>query len=68
MTAGGGRQTVCERCGVTFGCNLDGPCWCWEEAVRLPLPEAGKSTFSDCLCRTCLREVAAEAGTMSGKV
>ena len=53
------RLTVCERCGAEFGCNLDGPCWCGEEFVRLPLPKPGKSEYSDCLCRDCLREVAA---------
>ena len=59
-TASIGRQTTCERCGATFGCTLDGPCWCGEEAVTLPLPKPSESRFGDCLCRTCLREAAAE--------
>lgn len=62
------RQTVCERCGAAFGCNLDGLCWCGAEAVRLPLPEPGKSAFSDCLCRKCLREVAEAAANDSAGV
>jgi hypothetical protein len=41
---------------------LGGPCWCGEEAVRLPLPSPGKVSatgFDDCLCRDCLRTLAA---------
>jgi Cysteine-rich CWC len=56
------RQTICERCGAAFGCNLDGPCWCGEEPVRMPLPKPGESQFSDCLCRSCLRDLATENG------
>lgn len=61
-----GRQTICERCGVAFGCTLDGPCWCGEEAVKLPLPKPGESRYGDCLCRACLRDVAAEAAIPTG--
>jgi Cysteine-rich CWC len=59
----GGRQLACARCGTEFTCNVGGPCWCSEETVRLPLPQAGVASptgFDDCLCRSCLRAVAAE--------
>ncbi|HPN06255.1 MAG TPA: cysteine-rich CWC family protein [Hyphomonadaceae bacterium] len=56
------RQITCERCGAGFSCSVNGACWCGEEAVRLPLPEAGQSQFNDCLCRACLRAMAEEAG------
>ncbi|MDQ8729064.1 cysteine-rich CWC family protein [Bradyrhizobium sp. LHD-71] len=56
----GTRQLACARCGAAFACNLNGPCWCGEEALRLPLPgEASPTGFTDCLCRDCLRTVAA---------
>ncbi|RYG37443.1 MAG: hypothetical protein EON93_03610 [Burkholderiales bacterium] len=57
------RQITCERCGAGFSCSVNGACWCGEEPLRMLLPEAGKSRFSDCLCRDCLRSVAGEAGT-----
>ncbi len=55
------RRMTCERCGAAFGCTPEGTCWCAEEAVSLPLPKPGTSRFSDCLCRACLRAVAADA-------
>lgn len=61
MTLSRARPMTCERCGAAFGCNLDGPCWCGEEPYRLPLPEAGKSVYADCLCAACLRDVALKA-------
>lgn len=58
------RQLRCERCGSTFGCRNNGEvgsCWCSREEFRLPvpLPDAA-GAFADCLCPSCLREVAAE--------
>jgi hypothetical protein len=61
----GSRQLACARCGAEFSCNLHGPCWCGEEAVKLPLPKPGTTSatgFDDCLCRDCLRAVAKELG------
>lgn len=58
------RQWRCERCGTVFGCRNTGEaegCWCSNEAFRLPLPlPEGVGPFEDCLCPTCLREIAAE--------
>ena len=59
---GNSRRLACARCGTEFSCTLGGPCWCGEEAVRLPLPSLGKASatgFDDCLCRDCLRTLAA---------
>jgi hypothetical protein len=50
------RRLACAGCGVEFSCSLSGPCWCAEETVRLPMPADG----GDCLCRECLRKMAAE--------
>jgi ribosomal protein S14 len=50
------RRLACSRCGTEFTCNLAGPCWCAEEPARLPMPVDG----GDCLCRDCLRLLAAE--------
>ncbi len=56
-------RKTCQRCGAAFGCGATGdPCWCSDEAFRLPLPNPGESEFTDCLCTHCLREVAASAG------
>jgi hypothetical protein len=61
-TAAGARRIACAKCGATFGCIPDaasGRCWCGAEPFRLPVPlppEAG--AFDDCLCPSCLREVA----------
>jgi hypothetical protein len=57
----GMRHIACERCGAKFMCRPVGPgrCWCGAETFQLPMPlpaEAG--AFADCLCRSCLREVA----------
>ena len=48
------RRLACEACGTEFGCNLSGPCWCGDEAFRMPMPVDG----SDCLCPDCLRKLA----------
>jgi hypothetical protein len=50
------RQVNCSACGTAFGCNPEGPCWCAEETVRLPMPEEG----AECLCPACLRKRAHE--------
>jgi len=55
------RTLTCESCGSDFSCDPGGSCWCFEEAVRLPLPKAGRSTFKDCLCAKCLTKLAREA-------
>jgi len=49
------RRLVCSGCGTEFSCGLAGSCWCAEEAARLPMPLDG----GDCLCRDCLRKLAA---------
>jgi hypothetical protein len=48
------RRLACANCGTEFGCSLSGPCWCSDEAFRLPMPLNG----SDCLCPDCLRKAA----------
>ena len=48
------RRLACEACGTEFGCNLSGPCWCNDEAFRMPMPVDG----GDCLCPDCLRKLA----------
>ena len=55
------RQLVCSGCGTPFTCNLAGECWCAEETIRLPMPAEG----ADCLCRECLRKLAATAADPS---
>jgi hypothetical protein len=40
---------------VEFSCSLSGECWCDTETARLPMPVTGE----DCLCRECLRKMAA---------
>jgi hypothetical protein len=45
------RRLTCSGCGIEFGCDLSGQCWCAEETAKLPMPTAG----GDCLCRDCLR-------------
>ena len=49
------REVICSACGTMFGCNPDGPCWCAEETLRLPMPQDGTA---DCLCPACLRRAA----------
>jgi hypothetical protein len=49
---------VCEACGSEFSCDSGGACWCFDEAVRLPLPIDGRHAYQDCLCRDCLRKIA----------
>ncbi|HXN88372.1 MAG TPA: cysteine-rich CWC family protein [Methylocella sp.] len=49
------RRLACAGCGAEFSCNPAGPCWCMEETTRLPMPVDGE----DCLCRDCLRKMAA---------
>ena len=48
------RRLACAGCGAEFVCSLSGPCWCNDEAFRLPMPADG----SDCLCPDCLRKLA----------
>jgi hypothetical protein len=56
-TYDGLRLFACSACGTEFACGLSGTCWCAEETVRLPMPVASE----DCLCRDCLRKLAADA-------
>lgn len=49
------RRLICSACGIEFGCDLSGNCWCAEEPAKLPMPATG----GDCLCRDCLRKAAA---------
>jgi hypothetical protein len=59
---GSPRRLACARCGTDFSCTIGGPCWCGEEDVQLPLPIPGQASatgFDDCLCRDCLRTLAA---------
>jgi hypothetical protein len=56
------EPSSCERCGERFGCGVvDGDCWC----VRVPVSEAERGElareYRDCLCPTCLRELASGA-------
>ncbi|WP_354066822.1 cysteine-rich CWC family protein [Bradyrhizobium sp. OAE829] len=53
------RRLDCAGCGTEFSCSLSGPCWCSEEAFRMPMPLDG----SDCLCPACLRQAAARASS-----
>lgn len=55
------RKLACNHCGEPFACTLGGPCWCGEEAFRLPLSRvvpAADGGEGDCLCPTCLRAYA----------
>lgn len=55
------RSLACGHCGAPFSCTLGGPCWCGEEAFRLPLSSVVPETDGaegDCLCPTCLRAYA----------
>ncbi len=58
------RQVRCERCGSVFGCRNNGDvgsCWCSLQEFRLPVPlPDGVGPYEDCLCPSCLREIAAE--------
>ncbi|WP_084305006.1 hypothetical protein [Bradyrhizobium sp. ARR65] len=49
------RRLLCSGCGTPFTCELSGQCWCGKETARLPMPAEG----ADCLCRDCLRKLAA---------
>jgi hypothetical protein len=52
------RRLACSGCGTEFDCSLTGSCWCAEETVRLPMAVDARE---DCLCRDCLRKLAANA-------
>jgi hypothetical protein len=64
------RTLACERCGASFGCTTGaaGSCWCSEEAFRLPVPlPDGVGPYGDCLCPDCLRAVAADLASRTGR-
>ena len=50
----------CPHCGKTFECVHAADCWC----AKIQLSDVAKAKlkmqFNDCLCETCLREIAAE--------
>jgi rhodanese-related sulfurtransferase len=53
------RTLGCARCGGGFECNPIDHCWCGEEQFRLPVPLPDEfAQFGDCLCPSCLREIA----------
>jgi hypothetical protein len=50
---------TCERCGERFGCGAaDGGCWCADVAVPGSARRDLAARYRDCLCPTCLRELA----------
>jgi hypothetical protein len=51
------RRLACARCGAEFSCSLSGPCWCSDEAFRVPMP----TDDGDCLCPQCLRKLATQS-------
>jgi hypothetical protein len=57
------RRLACSGCGMEFGCNPAGPCWCSDESFRLPMPVDG----GECLCTDCLRKIAAAKAANSSR-
>ncbi|MEP6789046.1 MAG: cysteine-rich CWC family protein [Acidobacteriota bacterium] len=56
------EQKVCGSCGKPFGCGakLEG-CWCTELTLTKSQAEDLKTRFNDCLCPSCLAELASRA-------
>lgn len=59
MTQDSPPQSVCPRCGKTFGCGAERgekTCWC----VALPPLAGPRPAGASCLCPDCLRQALAE--------
>jgi hypothetical protein len=48
---------TCERCGESFGCQLNG-CWCESVKIGPETLQWLQRSFSDCLCPNCLGDLA----------
>jgi hypothetical protein len=55
----------CPRCGAEFECKVDDlrNCDCVAVKVTLPVLKTLQGKYEDCLCPTCLREIAASGET-----
>ena len=55
-----GEEKTCPRCGKGFVCRKDAPSLCQCAGIVLSERHRAylKQTYSDCLCASCLREIA----------
>ena len=42
----------CSKCGKNIECEPDGPCWCKELEIKLPV------SSGSCMCKECLLDMA----------
>ncbi|MBI3097166.1 MAG: cysteine-rich CWC family protein [Planctomycetes bacterium] len=55
-----GADKRCSRCGGEFDCGAGrSSCWCVSERVPKAVLDRLRAKYPDCLCPSCLREVAA---------
>ena len=52
-------EKKCARCGAVFSCRQEAGCWCAGVRVEPAMLAELRARYADCLCETCLRELAA---------
>ncbi len=56
------NNKTCPRCGAHFVCTHDAFCQCVGVRLNEKARAYLRTHYSDCLCRTCLEEVARKLG------
>ena len=51
-----GNKETCQACGVEFGCEPAGDCWCFGETVPAETLAEVQERYERCLCPACLRQ------------
>jgi hypothetical protein len=51
-------QKTCPRCARAFDCRTTAGCWCGGVRLNVATLERLRQTYRDCLCPTCLVEIA----------
>ncbi len=62
------KEKRCSKCGVAFDCGGLFGCWCRDVTLTEAELAGLRQQYSDCLCPTCLKAVAADAGIPSQSV
>ena len=61
-----GNKETCEACGVEFGCEPTGNCWCFAETVPAETLAEVQERYERCLCPACLRSAVEGAIATNG--
>lgn len=48
---------LCAKCGIPFGCGVNGKCWCSEISLDDKALKEIEDQYEGCLCPDCLNTI-----------